>query len=578
MAPTGRLAALVLVAAAAAWSAVLDVQAQLAVRQARVGEQIPLIVNVSVDDDGKDLPWPEVQLPAGMTLSSKDRGQSSSEQISIVNFKMTRKRTTQVQFTMRLSAAKPGTYTIGPVNFQGRDLGSGQVQVLDAPQDVRISTLVNKRTVYVGQQVPFTWRLTADRPFEVRKFPDVRTALGAGFYSASPDSQRLQMQVVTENGRRFGKLDMTGSLFPLKPGRQTLPSTSMDYRIVEESMGMDPFEAILNGQDPFEAMMARRRVVDGSARTQEIPLEILAVPDKNRPVEFQGGVGDFSLEAKLEKDSLRVGDGATLTLVLEGDGQPQASGTPVWVAPDGVEAYPPQDDWSRSWRNGVLRTRLTRRIVLVPRQSGKIELDSVRFAWFDPSKKEFRTRAIGLAPLRVAPAPAGAAVDTSRAAKGASGPVLRPVDKFWIAFGKMSAVIWSLLALAGVAWSAVRFLRDRLSAPARQRRRLQALRKKLAQLQASKDEKKAAGQIRQILVDALAVRLGDESRAWTSPEAQEKTPTLLEWTPEQAEALGTLLTALQATEFAGFPLDPQSRDLCGRILDSLAPKEDTKSR
>ena len=345
MAPTGRLAALVLVAAAAAWSAVLDVQAQLAVRQARVGEQIPLIVSVSVDDDGKDLPWPEVQLPAGMTLSSKDRGQSSSEQISIVNFKMTRKRTTQVQFTMRLSAAKPGTYTIGPVSFQGRDLGSGQVQVLDAPQDVRISTLVNKRTVYVGQQVPFTWRLTADRPFEVRKFPDVRTALGAGFYSASPDSQRLQMQVVTENGRRFGKLDMTGSLFPLKPGRQTLPSTSMDYRIVEESMGMDPFEAILNGQDPFEAMMARRRVVDGSARTQEIPLEILAVPDKNRPVEFQGGVGDFSLEAKLEKDSLRAGDGATLTLVLEGDGQPQASGTPVWVAPDGVEAYPPQDDW-----------------------------------------------------------------------------------------------------------------------------------------------------------------------------------------------------------------------------------------
>jgi len=577
MARTGRLAALLLAATTAAWSAVLDVQAQLAVRQARVGEQIPLVVSVSVDDDGKDLPWPEVQLPAGMALSSKDRGQSSSEQISIVNFKMTRKRTTQVQFTLRLAAAKPGTYTIGPVSFQGRDLGSGQVQVLDAPQDVRISTLVNKKTVYVGQQVPFTWRLSADRPFEVRKFPDVRTALGNGFYSVSPDSQKLQMQVVTENGKRSGRLDLTGSLFPLKPGRQTLPSTSMDYRIVEQNMGMDPFEAMMNGQDPFEAMMARRRVVDGSARTQEIPLEILAVPDKNRPVEFQGGVGDFSLEARLEKDSLRAGDGATLTLVLEGDGQPQASGTPVWVAPKGVEAYPPQDDWSRSWRNGVLRTRLTRRIVVVPRQSGRIELDSVRFAWFDPTRKEFRSRAVALAPLRVAPAPAGAAVDTSRGAKGASGPVLRPIDKFWIAFGKGSAVIWSLLALAALVWGAVRFLRDRLSVPARQRRRLQALRRKLAQLPASKDEKKTAGQIRQILVDALAVRLGDESRAWTSPEAQEKTPALLEWAQEQAEALGMLLTALQATEFAGFPLDPQSRDLCGKILDALTPKDDKKA-
>jgi hypothetical protein len=154
---------------------------------------------------------------------------------------------------------------------------------------------------------------------------------------------------------------------------------------------------------------------------------------------------------------------------------------------------------------------------------------------------------------------------------------LRPVDKFWIAFGKVSAVIWSLLALGGVVWGAVRFLRERLSVPARQRRRLQALRRKLAQLPPSKDEKKTAGQIRQILVDALAVRLGDESRAWTSPEAQEKTPALLEWTPEQAEALGTLLTALQATEFAGFPLDPQSRELCGRIMDALEPKDPRKA-
>lgn len=573
MARTGSCAAFLLAASTMASAAVLETQAQLAARQARVGEQIPLIVTVSVDDDGKDLPWPEVQVPAGMSIGSKNRNQSTSEQVSIINFKMTRKRTTQVQFTMNLVASKPGTYAVGPVTFQGRDLGRGEIRIVDAPQDIRIATLVGKKSVYVGQQVPFTWRLTADRPFEVRKFPDVRTALGNGFFSASPDSQKLQMQVVEENGRRFGRLDLTGSLFPLKPGHQTLPSTSLDYRIIDQTGGMDPFEAMMNGQDPFEAMAARRRVIDGSTRTQEVPLEIKAVPDKNRPLAFQGGVGDFKLEATLEKDSLRAGDGATLTLVLEGDGQPQASGTPLWTPPAGVEAYPPQDDWTRSWKNGVLRTRLVRRIVVVPRQSGRLVLDSVRFAWFDPSRQSFVERSLALPVLKVAPAPPSSRVDTGRAVLRPGETALRPVDRFWIAFGKVSAVLWSLLALAGLAWLATRWLRDRLSLPARQRRKLLALRKRLANLPRPKDDKAGAGQIRQILTNALAVRLGDDSRAWTSHEAQEKAPSLLGWPPELATELGELLTALQATEFAGFPLDPQSKDLCAKILEALLPQD-----
>ncbi|MEK7393542.1 MAG: BatD family protein [Fibrobacterota bacterium] len=179
MVRTGSLAA-ILLCAAGAWSAVVGVQAQLGARQVRVGEQIPLIVTVSVDDDGKDLPWPEVKLPAGVTLGSKNRSQSTSEQVSIVNFKMTRQKTTQVQYVLKLSATKSGTYAIGPVSFQGRDLGSGEVKVVDAPQDVRTSTIVGRRSVYVGQQVPFIWRITADRPFDVRKFTDVRPALGNG--------------------------------------------------------------------------------------------------------------------------------------------------------------------------------------------------------------------------------------------------------------------------------------------------------------------------------------------------------------------------------------------------------------
>ncbi|MBK8801679.1 MAG: BatD family protein [Fibrobacteres bacterium] len=192
-------------------------------------------------------------------------------------------------------------------------------------------------------------------------------------------------------------------------------------------------------------MMGRNMVVNGIARTEEIRLEILPVPETGRPATFQGGVGSFRFQSKLEKTSLRAGDGTTLILTLEGDGQPQASGTPVWSPPAGVETYPPQDEWSRSWKNGVLWTKLVRKIVLVPRQAGTVALDSVRFSWWDPNAKKFQSVANALPALVVTP-PAEVQEDTSRR-NGHSGLMLTGWDRFWIGFGKVSAVLWALVLL-----------------------------------------------------------------------------------------------------------------------------------
>jgi hypothetical protein len=572
MVRTGRVAACVL--ALCAWSAakVLDASAQLASRQVKVGERATLVVNVSVDgDNGQDLPWPEVQTAAGLSVADKNRSQSSSEQISIVNFKMERRRTVNVQFVFLLVASKPGTYAVGPITFQGRDLGRGELAVVDAPQDVRIATLVGRRSLYVGQQLPFTWRLSADRPFEVLKFPDVRTALGTGFYSETQDSQQLRMKVVSENGRRVGRLDLTGNLFALRAGKQILPSTSLDYRIVERTGGGDPLEAMLAGRDPFEAMMGQNRVVQGAAHTQEVGLEILPVPEKGRPASFQGGVGSFRLQGRLEKGSLRAGDGTTLTLELEGTGQPQASGLPVWQAPGGVEAYPPQDEWTRTWKDGVLWTKLVRKIVLVPRKAGHVALDSARFSWFDPEGKRFRSASVGFPSLSVSPAPASAPLPDSILAR-AKAPRITGIDRFWIVFGKVSAVLWSLLALAALGWVLAAWIRRRLSPEYAMRRKLRRLRASLAKLPAKGKPPRQAERLRRTLTDGLAVRLGDSARAWTSDEIAEGLVRELSWKPEEAQAVGDYSLALQAAEFAGAPLPEKPRETLDKVLVRLAPQ------
>ena len=329
-------------------------------------------------------------------------------------------------------------------------------------------------------------------------------------------------------------------------------------------------EAMLSGQDPFDAMMGRTRVVQGTARTQEVQLEIRSVPDKNRPAAFQGGVGTFRLDAKLEKNKLRAGDGTTLTLTLEGTGQPQASGLPVWTAPTGVETYPPQDDWSRSWKDGVLWTKLVRKVVLVPRAAGSIALDSVRFAWFDPAAARFNSVGIPLPVLSVEPSRNAVLRDSTAHAQG---PAISKADRFWIRLGKISAFVWILLLLVAVCYGAVAWIRVRLSREQAIRRELARLEKRIHALPPNRAPIKLAADLERVLSSGLAARLGEEARSWTSNEIPPQLVDRLAWGLKDATAVGDFSTALQATQFAGAALPDDSRARLAKILRGLRPQK-----
>ena len=565
---------IVLIGLAPLWAAskLLGVNASVSAEQVSAGSSFELVVAAEVEGDASDLPYPEIQLPTGITAGAKNRSQESRTQISMVNGSFQKSSTTVVRFHLTLNANKPGNYTLGPVTFQGRNLGSGHIVVNgatsttggSASNDIRATTIVGKRKVWVGQQVPFTWRLESNLPLQIISFPDIRSTLGQGFYSAAPDSQGQAKVAQGPDGRNFARLDWKGTLFPLRPGKQTLPATQLGWRVIEGG-SVDPFEAMMRGEDPFEAMQRTPKVREGNARTEIVPLDIQAIPETGRPTSFQGGVGQFHLQADLQAPAPRVGQSATLVVRLSGNGQPQAFGVPLWTAPTSIEAYPPQDTWKSVWKDGELMTTLERRIVLVPRKSGKIGLDSIRFGWFDPTDAHFHSTSIALSNLDVAEPLASASgqklsTDTTHGVAPLSGN-----DRFWILFGKASAALWSLLIASSIGFLVVRLVRSRLSVRSRKTRALNAIRKKLETLMAKSTP--SPGKLRQELVGALSVVHGDEAAGWTAREVEERLG--FSWPPEAAEDFALLLRDLEAAEFAGLPLG-EIHSRVHQILDRLA--------
>lgn len=567
MARIGRIALAVLCAVAVASAVPFQADAQLGTNRVQVGEIFPLVVRAQTEGDAKEIPEPQVQLTEGIAKGAVRRSQGSSTSIQIINGSLSKQVSTTVTWQIELKAVKPGKWMVGPVTLDGRVLGKGEVLVeaganggkadpvtgRAVTNDVVASTILGKKSVYVGEQIPFTWRLDGAKPFQVGKFPDVRTILGNGFWTVTPDTQP-KVQVIRKGNGQNIRLDIPGSLFALRPGTAKVAGTSLDYQIVEQVV-VDPFEAMRRGEDPFEAMMrgGRTRVLQGTTRTPELGLTVLPVPEKGRPKEFQGGVGKFTLKAKLEKDSVRAGEGLNLAITLEGDGQPQGCGAPVWSAPSGIEAYPPEDKWAQSWRAGRIWSTLERRVVLVPSQAGTVKLPPVRYAYFDPATHRFVELAVELPPLKVLPALATKDRPATMAGM-ASEPVLSRSDRAWILVGKISAVFWGLLALAALGFVLWKLVRRLTSRQARRERALRRLRQDFAKASAIPDARKRAAGWRALLTTRLVLDCGETSRGWT---LQETLAWLAAagWDEERLAKLEALWKGLDAAEFAGVPLE-----------------------
>lgn len=567
-------ALIAIVLAAPVWAApkVMGVEASISAQSVPAGSNFDVVVSAEVEGDAADLPWPEIQLPPELSLGGRSRSQESRSQITWINGSFQKSNTTIVRLRQTINASKPGVFAVGPVRFQGRDLGTGRISVeaktdptTQTSREVRTSTLVPRRQVWVGQQIPFTWRLEADRAFEPTSIPDIQKLFGQGFHSVLPDSQARTVVVKSPSGKPTARTDVRGSLFALRAGKQVLPGTQLGWRMFEGG-SVDPFEAFFRGEDMFEAMRRQPRVKEGVSRTESVPLEVRAVPDAGRPPEFQGGVGDFRLEATLDSSIAQVGRSLTLVLRLTGNGQPQASGLPIWAAPEGLETYPAKDTWSSSWKKGELVTTLERRIVLVPRRSGRISMDSVRFAWFDPDRGAFAQVRVGVPELQVTPAPASQG--TTPPDSIPSSPVPAGLAA-WALFGKVSAALWALLAVGFLGWVAVRTIRDRLSERSRRARELARIADRLLR-EATKGAPDLAI-LHKEFVAALGVVHGEHASGWTSHELESHLASL--GSPQEAQEAAQLLRDLEAARFGGVPLEDAKARLdraMGRLRGSLS--------
>lgn len=500
-----------------------------------VGEAMKLEVQVS---GGKPLSAPRVEVPDGVEVEYLGS--------SPVTFREGGRLVTVYRFVYKISAFEEGEFTIGPAHVELADGTDEQTvthkltvsadgEALTKPYQADVS--YTPEEVYEGQVVLYRYRLrTRERPARTRWIEPEHQGL-----VAPRDGDRPRREYAIE--------DADGPIW--------IDETIIPY-IVTGTGDLSLQSAILQlwwsveRRDPMALFGPTR---NETLQLGPAPLLSKALPPA--PPEYSGLVGDFELRSAFDKTELAVGESATWTIRLGGNG-----------ALDGFALPKPEGEGFRIYEGGLATDAAVKdgqyvaqsraELSVVATKAGTIEIPPLELVVFSPEADDYVTLSARGTALQVAPGAGGItevesfAPDAEPPAEAAAPPDIREpwprglASTVWL--GPLLLPILALAAFPGLLALLVQLGR-RLAAFVRARRQpVKVVVDPAARLRhLPEDRHQRLSEVDSALREALALRFELSLAELDREEALQALP------PELRDEARALTAALDRARFADGP-------------------------
>ncbi len=374
-----------------------------------LGRQVSLTVSISGPSGFSKPVVPDVD---GLDIVSA--GRSSS--VQIINGKVNSSKI----FGYRVQPHRAGEFTIGPVRIERRGQvytsGTVALKVLDrgretrrapATREVIVEAVVDEANPYVGQQITLLFRFAKKTSARVRnagyQLPDL-----SGFWNEDMESKREYTQKI--DGVEYFVTEIAFPLFPIKEGSMKIGKVKFHYDEIiprERAPGgsrlpRGPFGEGAFDDNFFNNFFGSARVERRTAMTQPIKIEVRPLPLEDRPEGFKGGVGSFRVKAQLSEKEVKVGESATLTVALSGQGNIRDVSDPEFSI-DGVKIYSESPSLSvKSYDDKVVGEKVYK-LALVPQKAQDIEIPGISVPYFNPQSGRYEVASSAPLTLKTLP-------------------------------------------------------------------------------------------------------------------------------------------------------------------------------
>ncbi|TRX70319.1 BatD family protein [Carboxylicivirga sp. M1479] len=375
-----------------------------------VGDKFQLVY--SLNKEGSDIRLPALQ--DFQILMGPSTSYSTST--TIVNGKVSRE--TSYTFTFILKALKEGQMSIPPASIMVDDKkvtsntvsikvvkGDAQAQQHNqnsqvaggAPSDddLFITVTPSKKNVYQGESLVLSTKIYTK--VQLEGLSDINQPELSSFITQTlKNEDGIKWSMENINGRTYnvGTYEQK-LLFPQKSGKLTIKPTEIEF-MVRQRVARSRSRSIFD--DFFES---NHRTVKKRVKSKPLTINVKPLPS-GRPEGYTGGVGQLNMKASVTKTDVTVNDGITLKVVVNGTGNHKFIEEPQIKFPADF------DDFDAKITNGIsnttrgMRGSKTYEYLMIPRHAGTFTIPSIKFAYFDPAKGQYKTIESGNINLNVA--------------------------------------------------------------------------------------------------------------------------------------------------------------------------------
>jgi hypothetical protein len=298
-----------------------------------------------------------------------------------------------------------------------------------------------KHELYVGETIPIDIQVGMRDGF-VASLNGLPTLNGDAFTLNKLSSQPQRAEEII-GGQPYTVLTWHSALAAVKPGEMTLTiETPLTVRMRTAarpragSLGEASLDDLFN--DPmFQNFFGATVEKDITVASAPTAFSVLALPSHDRPADFSGAVGNFSISSDVSDEKVAAGDPVTLRLRISGTGNFDRVTTPMLHDVEHWKTYAPTAKFKAEDDIGH-RGEKTFEQPLIATQPGEQSLPPLTFSWFDPNSRRYvvaRTPPLNVAITGATlsqggstspPAPAPSGPSSASAAGGRDDHDLRP--------------------------------------------------------------------------------------------------------------------------------------------------------
>lgn len=309
------------------------------------------------------------------------------------------KKTFEQSYTYTLEPIRKGTFTIpsASITYNGNIIKTNTVKVtvteaVEIPKDpndpkyiasqnVHLVAEVSNANPFVGESISVVYKLYVDvTKVRVNHTREIGTPTFNGFWNQEIEVKQWDAQDGTFQGKPHKYAVMKKVvLIPQKSGKLTINPMELELSV-----------GIPIGRRDLRGFMINNTInynVSTGART----INVKPLPDENKPIDFNGAVGDFDFSVTANKTELKANESAQIKVALSGKGNLKLIKLPEIATPDGLEKFSPEHKEKIQTHLSGFRGAVYDEYTVVPQHRGKYKIPPVSFTYFSLKNHSYKT-------------------------------------------------------------------------------------------------------------------------------------------------------------------------------------------